>query len=295
MVRSRHVSYDSCMSASELATLLSAVIPDAEGRELVLAVPTPRPPPAGAWAPGVLAVQLPISGQIELAIPDGASERWQVIDRRHLLVVCPGAWSPRTHNHARRHLALDLGPALGVSCYRTPLGGASGGPEFRAAITAPGPLLVAAREAAALSAEGRARPEVIRPLVLALLPLLVDELTRMGSPPGDDVVAAIRAELRARCHEDLQRAELAARFGIGGDHLARLLRQQGAGFMTLLMRYRLERAREQLRRSDATVAEIAQACGFGSATWFIRCFRRVHATTPAAWRRAWQRAGSVAS
>ena len=84
---------------------------------------------------------------------------------------------------------------------------------------------------------------------------------------------------------------MAARFGIGGDHLGRVLRQAGEpGFVALLHRYRLERALELLRTTDEDVAAIAARCGFGSATWFIRCFRRAHGTTPGAWRRAWRQA-----
>lgn len=48
-----------------------------------------------------------------------------------------------------------------------------------------------------------------------------------------------------------------------------------------LIEYRLQRAVEQLRRSDGrTIAEIAYACGFTDASYFDRCFRRVYSVTP---------------
>lgn len=283
------------MSAQALAALLHRVLPGVERRTLVLAAPTPRPPPPGAWAPGGLGVQLPLSGRIELAVPAGDGLREWTIDRRHLLVVCPGSWSPRTQRTARRHLALDIGPALRVCCYRTPVGGGQRAPELGVHLPAPGPALAAARDAAAICARHAPQAAVLRPLILGLLPLLAAELVRADAS-GGDLAAAIRTELQARCAEDLQRDAVAAGFGISGDHLARLLRSAGGeGFIALLHRYRIERARELLRTTELELAAIAARCGFGSATWFIRCFRRAHGTTPAAWRRAWRGAAGPAA
>jgi len=275
--------------------LLNRALPGVDRRTLVLAAPTPRPPPPGAWAPGCLAVQVPLSGRIELAVPAGEGLREWTIDRRHLLVVCPGSWSPRTQRTARRHLALDIGPTLRVNCFRTPAGGGHRAPELSAQLPTPGPALAVARDAAATCARHAPRPEVLRPLILAMLPLLAAELAR-AETGGRDLVASIRAELRARCAEDLQRDVVAAGFGITGDHLARLLRGAGGeGFVALLHRYRIERARELLRTTELELAAIAARCGFGSATWLIRCFRRAHGTTPGAWRRAWQGAAGPES
>lgn len=279
------------MDAEALANLIDTVLPGLERRRLVFVGPTPRPPPPGAWAPGVLSAQFPLAGRIHLAAPDGAGERWTTIDHRHLLLVCPGGWSPRRADTARRHLALSVGHAIDLRLYETPAGG-PGRASLRASCDASDPALEAVCTAAVTCAARAPRAQVLRPLLLALVPLLAPALRRA---PEAGPTAAIRAELRAHCHQDLQRDAVAARFGIGGDHLTRLLRADGGeGFLALIHRYRLERARELLRAGDLGVAEIAQRCGFGGATWFIRCFRRAHGTTPGAWRRAWRGASGAA-
>ena len=53
-----------------------------------------------------------------------------------------------------------------------------------------------------------------------------------------------------------------------------------------LLAYRLQRAAEELRRSDGrTVAEIAYSCGFSDASYFNRCFRKAFSMTPSEYRR----------
>jgi len=292
MVSFRSGSYDHDMAQDDPVALLGRILASVERRRLVLAAPTPRPPPREAWAPGELSVQLPVAGRIQLAVPDGEGERWTTIDRHHLLVVCPGSWSPRTRTTARRHLALSFGPRIGLAIFDTPAGGGNQGPVAHRRVDHPGPALAAAREAAATCAVHAPTPTVLRALLLGLLPLLHAESSRSTQ---DDPTRAIRAELRTRCGEDLTRDGIAARFGIGGDHLTRLLRATGGeGFGDLLRRYRLERATALLRDGEASIAAIAEECGFGTATWFIRCFRRAHGTTPAAWRRAWRSAAGSA-
>lgn len=50
--------------------------------------------------------------------------------------------------------------------------------------------------------------------------------------------------------------------------------------------YRIERATRMLADSAASVTEVSQACGFTSANYFIRVFRRRLGMTPRAWREA---------
>jgi AraC-like DNA-binding protein len=70
---------------------------------------------------------------------------------------------------------------------------------------------------------------------------------------------------------------------------------RGIGFVELLQQYRLERAAQQLRDSENSLTTIAGACGFGSASYLIRLFRRQYGSTPEAWRLAWHRASGPAS
>jgi AraC family transcriptional regulator len=53
----------------------------------------------------------------------------------------------------------------------------------------------------------------------------------------------------------------------------------------LSARVRLDEARRRLRASDASLADIAQACGLGSASRLCRMFRRHFGGTPGQFRR----------
>ncbi|WP_236028201.1 helix-turn-helix transcriptional regulator [Bifidobacterium pongonis] len=49
--------------------------------------------------------------------------------------------------------------------------------------------------------------------------------------------------------------------------------------------YRIEQAMHMLSGTASTVAEVARACGFTSASYFIRVFRKRTGSTPQQWRR----------
>lgn len=52
-----------------------------------------------------------------------------------------------------------------------------------------------------------------------------------------------------------------------------------------LVRERLALARELLRVDDASLTEVAQACGFADSAHFSKTFRRHHEVSPSEWRR----------
>ena len=81
-------------------------------------------------------------------------------------------------------------------------------------------------------------------------------------------------------------SEVARRIHISPCYLSDLFsRIVGCRFVEYLTRLRLERARTMLREETASVAEVAAACGFGTASNFTRTFRRAFGTAPSLWRR----------
>ncbi len=68
------------------------------------------------------------------------------------------------------------------------------------------------------------------------------------------------------------------------DHLFRL--HLGRSVAGEISRIRLQRSQNLLRYSDLALGEIAKRCGFSSATYFGRFFKRETGMTPAAFRRA---------
>lgn len=74
--------------------------------------------------------------------------------------------------------------------------------------------------------------------------------------------------------------------GVSAAHLSRTMRAEygvtPTGFVGDL---RLERAATLLATTDATVTEIAYRCGYSSQSYFTRCFRDAHGSSPRDFRR----------
>ncbi|MCB9765657.1 MAG: GlxA family transcriptional regulator [Alphaproteobacteria bacterium] len=89
---------------------------------------------------------------------------------------------------------------------------------------------------------------------------------------------------------DLTVARLAARVGMSPRNFARCFREQlGVSPGRYVRRIRLEAARQRLERSDASQAEIASTCGFGTVESLRRSFLGALAVTPGAYRERFRR------
>jgi AraC family transcriptional regulator, alkane utilization regulator len=102
----------------------------------------------------------------------------------------------------------------------------------------------------------------------------------------DRFVGRALALLHERPGHDWTVEELAESVGLSRSSLA----QRFTGFlgqppMQYLTRWRLTIAAQRLRNEHASLARIAEDCGYDSEAAFNRAFKRAFATTPAAWRR----------
>jgi transcriptional regulator GlxA family with amidase domain len=80
--------------------------------------------------------------------------------------------------------------------------------------------------------------------------------------------------------------ELAAAVTVSPGHLSRLTRATfGIGPVAAVEAARLHRAAALLTRSNLTVGQVAQACGFGSPFYLSRRFRAAFGRPPTAYRR----------
>ncbi|UXU76309.1 MULTISPECIES: AraC family transcriptional regulator [unclassified Paracoccus (in: a-proteobacteria)] len=99
--------------------------------------------------------------------------------------------------------------------------------------------------------------------------------------------ARIRARLRATPPADWPDFDsLAALLSLSPATLRRRLRAEGQGYGELKAEIRLNMARQLLRQSRASIAEIAAQLGYGEPSAFHRAFLKLAGTTPAAYRRA---------
>ena len=86
--------------------------------------------------------------------------------------------------------------------------------------------------------------------------------------------------------EDISPAEIAAAAGVCERECFRCFKQElGTTPLSSLTDYRLRRAAALLRETDLSVTEIATACGFATASYFGKVFRRRMNLSPLAYRR----------
>jgi AraC-like DNA-binding protein len=90
-------------------------------------------------------------------------------------------------------------------------------------------------------------------------------------------------------------ATLAAACGLSRSHFAHAFRATtGVSPHKWLLLHRVRHACEMMERTDHSLAEIAQSCGFADQSHFSRTFRVVMSSSPAVWRRT-RRAGVTAA
>lgn len=88
-------------------------------------------------------------------------------------------------------------------------------------------------------------------------------------------------EMERHCEQPLPCETLAEQVGVSVRQLERLFSQHlhstpSAFYLGL----RLDKARQLLRQSDLSVLEVGLACGFDSASYFSRCYRKRFAASP---------------
>jgi len=80
-------------------------------------------------------------------------------------------------------------------------------------------------------------------------------------------------------------AQLARQLGVSQNTLLHACRSElGITAIELILRIKLQKAKQLLRATDHKLLHIAQACGFHSLSHFIHCFREAERRTPGEWR-----------
>ncbi len=103
----------------------------------------------------------------------------------------------------------------------------------------------------------------------------------------DGSLAATRAWALGRLREPLSVRDLAAHAHVSERTFARrFAAETGVAPHRWLLAQRVDAARQALETSEASVEDVAHACGFGTAANLRKHFRRHVATTPTAYRRA---------
>lgn len=87
--------------------------------------------------------------------------------------------------------------------------------------------------------------------------------------------------VKEHLNHPLGREEVADFLRLHPNHVSRLFTQfGGCSFSEYLRRERLALARQQLKDPTRNISEVARACGFTDANYFIRCYRKAYGVTP---------------
>ncbi|MCK9919211.1 AraC family transcriptional regulator [Microbacteriaceae bacterium K1510] len=127
---------------------------------------------------------------------------------------------------------------------------------------------------------------------LAVLARLMSNHSGRSAPPAKQAGLSLQQQRRAidylTAHfaENIRLADVATACGLSRDYFIRSFRR-ATGFTPhrWLMHYRVAQAKETLRSSNLSLAEIALRCGFADQSHFTRVFSSSEGISPAAWRK----------
>lgn len=123
-----------------------------------------------------------------------------------------------------------------------------------------------------------------------LVELLLLKIAEMSALPEPAVSTSRKARftwmaacqfLQENLHHPIGRQEVADFLHLHPNHVSRLFREfSGQSFHDHLLHARLERSSPLLLDPQLNITEIAHACGFRDANYFIRCYRRKFGASP---------------
>lgn len=121
-------------------------------------------------------------------------------------------------------------------------------------------------------------------LVLELIYKLNAEVCRQGyiqNKPPETPCSIVLEYLRNHLEEEISLEELAQLVHLNKNYLVRLFRQTyGQTPIKLLIDMRMERGCDLITNTDMPVSDIATACGYSSAAYFIAEYKKYFGVTP---------------
>ena len=137
----------------------------------------------------------------------------------------------------------------------------------------------------------RQRPGYVQ-AAAALLTLLLTNLARLVQPQLAEhsriprpLLSQVFRFIDAHYAEHISLSDVADAVGYAPAYLTDLMRRDtGRTVLAWITERRMAAARDLLLETDATVGQIAEQVGYRKASHFIAQFRRMHGTTPHAWR-----------
>lgn len=122
--------------------------------------------------------------------------------------------------------------------------------------------------------------------VYRLLHVLIESnIITICKAPKDSIAQEMVAYMEQHYRQNLSVKALCDRFGYTSAHFCRKFKKAtGLAPLTYLKIYRLEKALDQIKNSNDSIGEIADACGFADSNYFTRCFTSHYGHPPTHYR-----------
>ena len=134
----------------------------------------------------------------------------------------------------------------------------------------------------ATSAEGAWRAQLSAELKLLLLKLA--ETVAEDALPAR-MVEALDEYIRENASDEISNTEIGAIFGYHPFYVSRMLKdKKGITMRQYVIQYRFKAAKQMLRYTDKSIADIADECGFTDASYFAKSFKASFGISPKDYR-----------
>lgn len=119
-----------------------------------------------------------------------------------------------------------------------------------------------------------------------MLDTLIEAIRSNDQFPHSLLLMRATSYMREHLGENLRRDEVARFAGVSAGHLAHIMTEHlGHSFTDLLLRMRVDRAKELLHRSQLSLSSIAAECGFYDQSHLNKVFRKLTHQSPSEYRR----------
>jgi len=121
--------------------------------------------------------------------------------------------------------------------------------------------------------------------LVSMLERIMDSIKEQRAYPNTVLLTAALQHMEQHLSERISRDDAAAAASMSGSHFSRLMKEKfGRSFTDLLTQMRIDRSRELLRRTDRSIVQICQECGFSDQSYFTKVFQRYTGQTPREYR-----------
>lgn len=128
--------------------------------------------------------------------------------------------------------------------------------------------------------------EQASPWLTQMLERVMDVIEQSRSGSSGILVTDALTYMRTHLSEPIGRDQVAEAMHLSPSHFSRLFKRElGRTFQEEMAAMRIDRARQLLRESDMTVAQVGQAVGIGEPSHFAKVFKRGVGKSPLAYRR----------